>query len=623
MVQSISGVWKKLNEGLFRKKWFTCLLLTVSALGLGFLSLAFATVSKRWDMLESYCSRPLLLLLNLLPCVALCLLLWLLCNRPVIAYAVTAALVFGFTLANWYKLQFRNDPLMFEDLFLVKEAGNMLGRYSLFLTPSLALAFLLILAGGVLLFFCARGRFQPGWKRFALAGAALALCAALSPVYSSSDIYNKKTENFDHVNRWAATDVYISKGFLYPFLHSVPAAFPTPPEGYSKAQAKALLESCGDADIPEEKKVDVIGVMLEAFNDFSKYDEIQFMGDPYQAWHTLEEESVHGNLVTSIFAGGTVTTERQFLTGCVNPKSPRGLANSYAWYFADQGYTVTGSHPSYGWFYNRQNINSYLGFETYLFSENHYADFVEPGAIARDEILLPEMERLYEEHKENSDDPYFSFSVTYQGHGPYSAEENKWGEEYVKPGAYTKASENILNNYFASVHSTGEELLAFADFYRNREEPVILVLFGDHNPWLGDDNSVYKELGLDLDLSQKQGFMNYYCTRYVIWANDAAKKVLGNDFTGEGPDISPNFLMNLVFQECGWEGPAFLQYTNEVMEKLPAIQTNSVCLTAEGEVKRELEDELAETRREYLCEQYYMQQEFQHQDIVEARKAEQ
>lgn len=117
--------------------------------------------------------------------------------------------------------------------------------------------------------------------------------------------------------------------------------------------------------------------------------------------------------------------------------------------------------------------------------------------------------------------------------------------------------------------------------------------------------------------------MNYYCTRYVIWANDAAKKVLGNDFTGEGPDISPNFLMNLVFQECGWEGPAFLRYTDEVMEKLPAIQTNSVCLTAEGEVNRELEDELAETRREYLCEQYFMQQEFQYQDIVEARKAEQ
>lgn len=102
-----------------REKWITCLLLVLSAVGIGLLSLCFAITQNRWDMMECYFKRPLLLLLNLLPGVLLCLFLWFLCNRAVIAYGVTAVVIFGLSLANWYKLQFRNDPLMFGDLLLV------------------------------------------------------------------------------------------------------------------------------------------------------------------------------------------------------------------------------------------------------------------------------------------------------------------------------------------------------------------------------------------------------------------------------------------------------------------------------------------------------------------------
>ena len=38
---------------------------------------------------------------------------------------------------------------------------------------------------------------------------------------------------------------------------------------------------------------------------------------------------------------------------------------------------------------------------------------------------------------------------------------------------------------------------------------------------------------------------NYYCTPYLIHANEAARDALGFDFVGEGPKISPCFLMNL------------------------------------------------------------------------------
>ena len=67
--------------------------------------------------------------------------------------------------------------------------------------------------------------------------------------------------------------------------------------------------------------------------------------------------------------------------------------------------------------------------------------------------------------------------------------------------------------------------------------------------------------------STLEGFYNYYSTRYLIWANEAAKETLGSDFSGEGPAISPCFLMNLLFEQCGWEGSEYMQLTTDVMEQ--------------------------------------------------------
>ena len=49
----------------------------------------------------------------------------------------------------------------------------------------------------------------------------------------------------------------------------------------------------------------------------------------------------------------------------------------------------------------------------------------------------------------------------------------------------------------------------------------------------------YEELGLDIDPGTEAGFRNHYSTEYLIWANDAAKAVLEEDFTGEGPHHLP------------------------------------------------------------------------------------
>lgn len=598
--------WNKWNEKLFRKNIFTGLLLVTSSLCLGFLCLAHAMPDNRRNMLESYFDHPWTIFLNLLPPVLFALILWLLTNRAVVAYGCTAGLFFTLAMANWYKLYFRNDPLMFGDLFLIQEANNMLERYHLFMTRGIFLSIVLILLGGVVMFFCGRGRLRSRW-RFAAAAALVLLVLPVSRLYVNGTIY-AKTANNKYVPRWSATGAYISRGFVYPFLHSVSSAFESMPEGYNKKDVEALLAQYEDQDIPEDRQVDMIGIMLEAYSDFSKYPQIAFMDDPYEKYHRLEAESFTGNLVTNIFAAGTVDTERAFVTGLASFGNLRSKTGSYAWYLRDQGYDAGGSHPCYDFFYNRRNINPNMGLDPYYFYENFYYD--RDGAISPNDSLLPAITELYLEQAEETGAPQFSFSVTYQGHGPYNTEENEWGEEYVQPGAYSKETENILNNYLATVHFTNECLWDFVDEYRDMERPVIIVLFGDHNPWMGDNNSAYNEIGIDLDLSTQQGFMNYYCTRYLIWANDAAKQLLGEDFTGEGPDIAPCFLMNQVFELCGWEGPAYMQYTSQLMKELPVIHTSGSVLDKDGVLQREPDAAAQAKVREFEQVQYYMRHNF-------------
>ena len=132
----------------------------------------------------------------------------------------------------------------------------------------------------------------------------------------------------------------------------------------------------------------------------------------------------------------------------------------------------------------------------------------------------------------------------------------------------------------------------------------MLVLFGDHNPWMGDGNSVYTALGIDFDLGTEAGFRDYYSTRYIIWANDAAKAALGSDFSGEGPEIGPYFLMNELFALCGWDGPAYLQLADTVMDAVPVIHTTGRYVE-NGAVTTALSADAAETVKQFLAAEYF------------------
>ena len=182
------------------------------------------------------------------------------------------------------------------------------------------------------------------------------------------------------------------------------------------------------------------------------------------------------------------------------------------------------------------------------------------------------LKKAYVEEKSNFTLTSSGKSESKSGSFTSATNESSWGEAYTD-GRFSTETTNIVDNYLASLRNTAENLRTLLDQFAALNEPVAVVIYGDHRPWMGNGNSAYTELGIDLDTSGTAGLYNKYSTDYVIWANDAAKAVTGNDFRGQGPDLSPNFLMNQLFALCGWKGNAYMQATEEIRQQMPVITT--------------------------------------------------
>ena len=445
--------WSRGQRELYYAYRVALLLCAGLCMGLALLVLAIGPYPR--GTLVDYLCHWQTLLLNTVPVALLILLFYGLTGRTGAAFLLGGGIAFGFSLGNFYKLQFRDDPLYFEDMLILREAKAMASgdRYSLFFDLNIGAALFCLLLGTLLLRLLAPGRVR-GWKRrLAPALAALAVSAALSPVYLHAEPYDS-VGNYDCLNRWSATQNYIAHGFAYPFFHSVGDFIETPPVGYHKSEAMELLSAYTDSDIPPDRQINVIAIMREAYADFSRYGVSGLDLSGYDLYHQLEAESLTGNLVTNIFAGGTVDTERCFLTGNYQLKNFRSNANSYLWYLRDQGYTVEGSHPYYQWFYNRQNINCYLGFERYRYYEGDY-ETRSAAIYPEDAVLLPEIYSDFQKNKATGK-PYFSFSVNVQSHGPYATWDT--GARKCLSEDYSLECRNAMDDYLTTIWNTDQQL---------------------------------------------------------------------------------------------------------------------------------------------------------------------
>ncbi len=600
MIKNIFQFKNKLIEKIFT-------VFVLLALSFLIMSITFIFSSSAWNMpmFLSYFKDVKLMIMNFIPIFLFMTFIYFLSNRLWVGFLSSWVLFVTMSIVNKFKLTFRDEPFSFLDITLIKESMEMKTKYHIHLTRNMIILIIGLIIITVILKIFLNYRISSKKKRWSL----LAFICVLSAIIFGKPYFNDETYasvgDKSLINVWSESQQYQSKGFIYPFTYSIKGAKDIKLEGYDESKAKEQLGRYEYQNISEEKKVNVIAVMLEAYNDFSKFDDVEFGIDPYKNFHEIQKESLHGNLVTNIFAGGTINTERAFLTGFYGHPKYLKNTNSFVRYFNEQGYRTEAMHPIYGWFYNRRNVNEYLGFDSFDFYENKYQ--------AIRETFYDDMEFFdfiiegYENSK-NDKQPYFNFSVTYQNHGPYSSEKYSEDQYLAKKSHYDDENYNIINNYLSGIYRTDAAMKKLVDYFRNEEEPTVVIFFGDHNPWLGEGSTGYDMLGIDLDMSSEEGFLNYYETPYIVWGNDEAKEALNKDFKVQGNAISPMFLMPEVLQYFGWEGNEYMQYLTDFKASIDVV--NRVYFKENGKYTPELSPENQKKYDDFVNMEYYYSRNF-------------
>ncbi len=524
----------------------------------------------------TYLTNPMILLLNILPPFILLLAFTFLWNRPWVGYLCMIPSALALPVANYFKISFRGDPAVIADLALLNDAARVAGNYTITIPTAMWILFFCAGLGLALTALVFPSSIHFGWKKRIISIVSVILASVLLYFagYSSQICYNL-TSNLSLVDRWSTSEVYLSRGVWYSFLNS--ATEQSILQASYTGSIEDLLSSYdydGYAANIETNPINVVSIMLEGFQDFTNFEEFadfEQLQQHYSVWHELEEEGIYGELVTNIFGGGTVNTEWGFLTGYPDHNTFETPTNSYVWDFSEAGYVTVGNHPGYSDFYDRINVNQYLGFQSYRFSENYFADFATILECYYDSDGYV-VDSILQELEDNTaaGDYVFSFSVTLQNHGPY--DESEPTEKYTpSDSTLSYSSRAILETYFDQLTTTFTAITTLRDALEAMDEPVVMVLFGDHLPWMGNGYEGYLEAGVSFEQETEEGFFNYYSTPYIIWSNSAAKEVIGDVETGYGGDFSPCFLMNRLFQYCNWAQPAAMYISSEMMEVSPIV----------------------------------------------------
>ncbi|WDF82036.1 sulfatase-like hydrolase/transferase [Lacticaseibacillus pabuli] len=552
-----------------------------------------------------------LMLANVVPVLAIMTLVYFLTNSVSWAVALGGLPFPLLALVNFFMLEYRSFPLEFPDIFLASEASNMGKRYS-YVPPRLyALLLIFIVALGILCHF-----FLKSPRRGFVWRACFSLLTVVAIVFGTKSFYLNDAKfasiiTITHGNIWDKTNRYATNGFVYSFMNTLNKGQVQAPAGYSAAGAKKDLGQYKTQNIPNNKRINVITIQLEAFQDFSKYPQIHIDPSVYAGLHQVEKEASSGELSTTIFGGGTVDTERKVLTGYSVLPNLRTDTNAFPYYFSQQGFNTYFAHDGYAWFYNRQNIDRYLGFKENLFKENYYTKNVSGASIIPDSLMFPDLYKHFQNKTKNGK-YLFTQNVTYQNHGPYPTTFN--GKKLVQwqPG-YNQSDYAIINNYLTGVKKTSDQLLALTNRFKNSKKPVVLAFWGDHNPWGGLNNSTYKMLKINLDQGTQQGINDFFNTPYVIYANAAAKKRLKTQFPTNGPTISPMYMLPTIFTHAGWKGNQYMQVLQKMQQTIPVYGLNKDMYKGQFTAETDLPANVRKQIKQFQETQFYMQTNFKGQ----------
>ena len=579
--------------------------LAAVALTFGLTALAlWCQPNEMGEVWENFRQKPVLYALNAIPVGLLLCGNGFLFRNVFYGAAVTNAVSGVLSIANRVKIEVRDEPVFPRDLSLWKEAGDALGGYHLTLPAAeiaaVAGATLVLTALGFLT--APRRRARKPWLRFLCAGGCFALLyALLVTVYASNALY----DSLEVSNPYRLSVVFNENGFPYNFCHQFTKYQVDRPAGYDRARAKAWDEETPDNN-DNPQPVNVVLVMNEAFSDITDAPAFAFTpeNDPLSNLHALQADpdTLSLRLVVPGFAGGTANTEFDVFTGMQTNALGAGTTSAMRTVdrnldslfraFAADGYSTAFCHPGNAWFYNRENVYRWFGADETRFIEDMYAPEYK-GRWVADDYLAGVMEEAFTQ----ADYPVFHAATTIQNHMGYPYSKYGDGYEYAPVPLNVEVSpetREALEVYVEGLRDADRMLGRLRDFFAARPEPVVLVYYGDHLPYLGE---AYAELGMDA----REDALRLYETPCVIWRNGAAAALLDWDAVGlpDNERLSAAFLGALILDLTGrGSRDAWTAFLNHLRREMPVVQ-NQFRMLPDGTVTTEdvFADDIAKWRQ--------------------------
>lgn len=492
--------------------------------------------------------------------------------------------------SSYFKALITSVPLTVQDFLLLGQLGDItqLNASSLHFSPlSLGCILFLVLwlvAVCLLLYPVRLERKVSLWAGAGcVAAVALVYGVAANPlIFAPRGVSIDQKLSQATVNRETGVLLGLWRGALnqvYMALHEGD----TSPEELERAAQQAAELASQEADATVETQPNVILILSESFFDVTRLPGVTFDGDPLETFHSLQQEGVSGTFYTRSLGYGTCNIELEILTGMntgllwgedlynMDPQVFSRLP-SVPSVLRDSGYSTRMVHMYDDSIYKRTPMFEAMGFEETYFQDDFaaidpqagdeaYLEGQREGSFYSDAYLSQLLMDLYEDGK--GEGPQFLYGISMENHAPYDKEKYDAQELTVAFQSDLKGqAQEMLQAVVQGTHDASEALGQLADYFRDQEEPTVIVFFGDHRPGVGltDGGTVYSKLGLcssDYSRWSTQEMKELYSTDYLIWSNDP-DYLPGQP--GDQVDRGSNYLGVDLLNLAGVEKPVYWSF---------------------------------------------------------------
>lgn len=508
------------------------------------------------------------------------------------------ALFASLAIGNHTKLFFRGDPFVAGDLRVLTEAAQTVNDLQFVASSRFLLGWLVLLIYAILFIDMQKKERGRRLRVFMIVGPVVAFAVYMNVFVLSPDRLDKLFE----VQRYPWNNMmnYKQNGFTIPFFQSVHHLVITPPEE-SRPVNQAVYDLPDDAvsDTVSATKPHVIAIMSESYADFNNIKDIETSEPvmPFFDWLRNQPQTLSGNLLVSVFGGGTCNTEFEFLTGSSMLFMNDGImpytsyfgrpTHSMAEIYKQQGYSTLAIHPYNRAFWDRHKVYPNIGFDEFIALE----DFPEGGEVRQfkgDRAAFDQIKNALESNEPG--ERQFIFTVTMQNHFPYYGEEDILADLKYNIKMPGMIDVEAVELYLSILRESDDALRELYTYLNKLDEPVMLVFFGDHLP--GNNNvfnsfyeSMFEKPITDLSPSETQ---KMYETPYFIWTNYNLQEQLDVSVADYKKELtSPNFLASSVLELSGSAVSPYFNMLGSLQDDITAMNNRLIILESGRRFNRE------------------------------------